>query len=106
MTKMGGNIRRVPVSIYSREYLVRTDETVQHINELAHSLDKKMRRIAGGNANIMEVKVAVLAALTILDEHVKLQAKYEELLAYVTAPADEAPGEEPPENQRTISEYE
>lgn len=86
MAKVGGNVRRIPVNIYNREYLVRTDESVQHINELAHLLDEEMRRISGGNPNIMEVKVAVLAALTVLDKHVKLKKKHEELLSYVTSP--------------------
>lgn len=107
MERVSGNVRRIPVTIYDRDYLVRTDETVQHINHLAHLLDGKMREISGGNPNIMEVKVAVLAALTILDERMKIQDKYEELLTLLgncTDPCIE--DEEKIDGQRTISEYE
>lgn len=79
----GDMVRRVPVTIYDREYLVRTDESVQHINRLAGILDGKMREISGGNPNILEVKIAVLAALTILDEKLKVEEKYEELLGFM-----------------------
>jgi cell division protein ZapA len=107
MERVSGDVRRIPVTIYDRDYLVRTDETVQHINQLAHLLDGKMREISGGNPNIMEVKVAVLAALTILDDRIKIQDKYEELLTYLgncTDPSNEQLEEI--EGQRTILEYE
>ncbi len=107
MEKVSGNVRRVPVTIYDREYLVRTDESVQHINQLAHILDRKMREISGGNPNILEVKVAVLAALTILDEKAKIQAKYEELLGFLTSQENFAQNQnEEDDQQRVIADYE
>lgn len=74
------NIRRVPVTIHHREYLIRTDETVQYINKLAGILDRKMQHISAGNPNISEIKLAVLASLTILDSYSKLRDEHEALL--------------------------
>ncbi len=74
------NIRRVPVTIHHREYLIRTDESVQYINKLAGILDRKMQQISAGNPNISEIKLAVLSALTILDSYSKLRDEHEALL--------------------------
>ena len=73
------NIRRVPVTIHHREYLIRTDESVQYINKLAGILDRKMQHISAGNPNISEIKLAVLSALTILDSYSKLRDEHEAL---------------------------
>ena len=80
MSQLDRNIRRIPVTIYNRDYLIRTDETVEHVNRLAGILDRKMRQISMGNPNAPEIRLAVLAALTVLDEHTRLEEEYKGLL--------------------------
>lgn len=58
------------VEIFGNEYFVKADEQIEvdHVNELAKYVDKKMREIATTTSVVSTAKVAILAALNVADE--------------------------------------
>ncbi len=69
------------VEIFGNEYFVKADAQVEvdHVNELAKYVDKKMREIATTTSVVSSAKVAILAALNIADELFALRAERKEL---------------------------
>jgi cell division protein ZapA len=68
----------IRVVIYDQEYFMRGDLDEAYIQQLARYLDAKMRSIATRTRTVDSLRVAVLAALNVLDEYHQLKAKYEE----------------------------
>lgn len=64
----------VPVEIYGHSYNLRGEGDASYINGLAEFVDQKMREIADKTATVDSLKVAILAALNIADEHFQLQS--------------------------------
>lgn len=58
----------VRVTIYDREYVLRTTGDPERLKALCASLDKRMREIAAATGSVDTLKVAVLAALSIGDD--------------------------------------
>lgn len=60
----------IRVEIYDQIYSIRSDGgSSDYIQELASFVDSKMRDIAKGTMTVDSLKVAILAALHIADEH-------------------------------------
>jgi cell division protein ZapA len=66
--------RVVHVDIIGQRYAVRSDLDPQYIGELASYLDEKMRMAARELASADPVRVAVIAALNIVDELFRARA--------------------------------
>ena len=64
---------RVQVNIYGEEYTVRSDGDVEYIQKVAQYVDDQMRDIAEKMPNKSPGRVAVLAALNITDELLRLR---------------------------------
>jgi len=64
---------RVVVSIFGKEYSLAAEVDPENIKKTAQYLDSKMREVSDNYPNISEARVAVLAALNIADELLKLQ---------------------------------
>jgi cell division protein ZapA len=62
------NSRVVHVDLIGQRYAVRSDLDPQYIGELASYLDEKMRMAARELASADPMRVAVIAALNIVDE--------------------------------------
>ena len=58
----------VKVEIYGQTYAIRGDLDAAYVQKLAEYVDEKMHTIADATATIDTQKVAVLAALAIVDE--------------------------------------
>ncbi len=56
------------VEIYDQFYQIKGAIETDYVKELAAYVDKKMREIAQGSKTVDSLKVAVLAALNIVDE--------------------------------------
>ncbi len=67
----------IRVEIYDQEYQMRGDLDPGYIEELARTVDGKMRAIAERTHTVDSLRVAVLAALNLADECQQLKAKYE-----------------------------
>jgi cell division protein ZapA len=68
----------VSVDIYDQVYTLRGTDP-EHIVRLASLVDEKMRAVAAHGSTVDSLRVAVLAALNISDELIRLRARYETL---------------------------
>jgi cell division protein ZapA len=66
----------VRVKIYDREFALRTTGDPERLQALCASLDKRMRELAASTGSVDTLKVAVLAALSLVDD---LQSARDEL---------------------------
>ncbi len=58
----------ITVTIYGREYSLRTTEDPAYLAELARRVDAQMREAVAGGADSSALRAAVLAALNMADE--------------------------------------
>ena len=70
------NENSISVDIYDQTYNLRGQDT-EYIRGLAEMVDGKMRAVASHGKTVDSLRVAVLAALNIADEHHLLQRKIE-----------------------------
>jgi cell division protein ZapA len=68
----------VRVEIYDQTYQLRGTDP-EYINQLADFVDTKMRIIAQQASTVDSLRVAVLAALNIADEYLRLKQKYDSI---------------------------
>jgi cell division protein ZapA len=68
----------VRVEIYDQTYQLRGTDP-EDINKLADFVDTKMRIIAQQASTVDSLRVAVLAALNIADEYLRLKQKYDSI---------------------------
>jgi len=69
----------IRVAIYDQEYFMRGDLNQEYIQKLAKYLDTRMRSIAERTRTVDTLRVAILAALNVVDEYHQLKARYEEV---------------------------
>jgi cell division protein ZapA len=79
----------IRVVIYDQEYFMRGDLDEAYIQQLARYLDAKMRSIAARTRTVDSLRVAILAALNVLDEYHQLKAKYEQTTQQMDQKVDE-----------------
>lgn len=65
---MADGKRTTDVEIFGAVYPVRGSEDGQYLQELAATVDEKMREIADQVATVDTAKIAILAALNLADE--------------------------------------
>ncbi len=70
---MSGEVNRVVVDIFDIQYNLKGEEPVEHLEELASMVDRKMREINSRNPRLNMSQTAVLAALNIADDYLKLK---------------------------------
>ncbi len=58
----------VRVTIYDREYTLRTPGNPERLRAVCADLDKRMREVASSTGSVDTFKVAVLAALSFADD--------------------------------------
>lgn len=75
--------KRVVVSIFDQEYVVKSHEEEEYIQRLASYLDQKMRDIKRKSPQLTAAKVAVLTALNLTNDFFKVQEEYEELVELI-----------------------
>lgn len=73
-----GTDAAVSVDIYDQVYTLRGTDP-DDIMRLAATVDEKMRAVAAHGSTVDSLRVAVLAALNIADELMRLRARYEML---------------------------
>ena len=68
----------IRVEIYNQTYNIRSDGDSDYISELAEYVDSRMREISSGTLTVDSLKVAILAALYIVDELHRLKNVHEQ----------------------------
>jgi Uncharacterized protein conserved in bacteria len=71
---------KVTVEILGDTYPIKGDVEEERIVRLAAFLDDRMRRIYLANPRLSATKVAVLAALNLADEYMRLDQDYRQLV--------------------------
>ena len=71
---------RLTVEIYGQQYRLSGRASIAQMRMVAGFVDDKMNEIAQGNKRLDTSKIAVLTAVNIADEYLKLRQEYEELL--------------------------
>ncbi len=69
---------KLAVHINGREYTITSGESRAYMLGIADLVDKKMKQIAGGNPELNTALTAVLTALNLADDYVKLKRSYDE----------------------------
>lgn len=75
---MDKNVNLVPVEIYGQTYNLRGEGDTSYITDLAAFVDQKMREVSDHTATVDSLKVAILAALNIADEHFQIKGAQHE----------------------------
>ena len=70
---------RTTVDIYGQQYSVVGTESISHIRLVASIVDEKMREINGKNSNLDISKLAVLTAVNVVHDYIKLKDAYDTL---------------------------
>ncbi|QDI91090.1 cell division protein ZapA [Salicibibacter halophilus] len=65
--------RRTTVTIYGDQYTVISDESKNHVNDVSKHVDAKMREMKRVNPYLDTRRLAVLTAINIADEYLKMQ---------------------------------
>jgi len=71
---------RVEVEIFGEYYTLKGDSSPAQMLKVAQYVNHKMRQLAGRNPKLSKSQVAVLAALNMADELIKLREEYENMV--------------------------
>lgn len=70
----------VKVRIGGEEYSIRGNASEQYIRELGRKVDEKIKEVQQNSPNLTRHQMAILAAINLADELLKVRAEYQELL--------------------------
>ncbi|MCU7557105.1 cell division protein ZapA [Macrococcus capreoli] len=74
---MGEFKNRITVTIYDQHYTILGEDEPSHIRHVASLVDDRIKAIARMSAGLDTSRKAVLAAVNIMDDYVKLQEEHE-----------------------------
>lgn len=74
---------RLTVVIYGKPYHMVGRDSIAHMKKVARHVHEKMMDLADGNPRLDTTKLAVLSALNIADEYLKLKQEYDELVQLI-----------------------
>jgi len=77
MEKKGELENRVEVEIFGEGYILKGAEPPEYLQMLAQYVNKRMRQVVTRNPRLTTVKAAILTALNIADELMRLQKEYD-----------------------------
>jgi len=73
------NRQRIVVDIYGHQYTIVGDENTSHIRTVASLVDSKMKEISESNRYLDANKLAVLTAVNIANDFLKLKDEYNKI---------------------------
>lgn len=74
---------RVTVTVGGEHYTIRGDSEPDRVQKVAAIFDERLRLIERSYPSLSPAKAAVLAALNLTDDYLRLQEDYQQLLAMV-----------------------
>ena len=80
---------RTTVNIGGHEYAIAGVESEEYIHKVAIYVDKKMGEIKASSINLNTTMLAVLTSINVADDLLKLQEKYDELVAELSVAQEE-----------------
>lgn len=76
----GVGMNRVSVRLAGDEYVIRGDDSPQHLEDVAQAVEAKLLEMQETNPKLAKTQLAMLVALTLADELCKLRREHEEVL--------------------------
>ncbi len=70
---------RVPVTICGQSFVLKTDQDMDYVRLLAHTVDERMKEMRKTNPSLTPGKAAILLCLELLDEKNKMDEDYNNL---------------------------
>jgi len=70
---------RIQVKIYNQTYTIIGQESAAHVRLVSGLVDQKMRDIKENNEHLDTSRLAVLTAVNVMNDYIKLQEDYEML---------------------------
>ncbi len=80
---MSENQCKVTVEIFGETYALKGDIEPERVREIAAIVDERMKKIAKSNSRLSPAKVAVLAALNLADDLLRLEQDYNQVILMV-----------------------
>lgn len=74
------DVNKIKAVIYGQDYQIKGKASLDHLRLVALLVDHKMKEIGEGNPRLDLNRVAVLAAVNVADEYLRLRQEYDELL--------------------------
>ncbi|AUS08266.1 MULTISPECIES: cell division protein ZapA [Laceyella] len=71
---------KLSVEIYGQQYNLTGKASPGHMRQVASHVDEKMRQIADKNPRLDTTRLAVLSAVNIADEFLKLKQEHDEIM--------------------------
>lgn len=69
--------RSVKVDIFGHDYILKSDADDNHIQRVAEFVDRKMKEVSTSSNSQTVLNIAILAALNIADEYLKIKDERE-----------------------------
>ncbi len=77
---MSDKPNKVTVHIFGQLYNVKGDQEPDRIRQIARLVNEQMRKLATTNATLTPAEIAVLAALNIADDYLRLEEDYRQIM--------------------------
>lgn len=74
---------KVTVEVFGEYYSLKSDKDAQRVKEIAALVDARMKVISRANSRLSPVKIAVLVALNMAEEYIRLEEDYKQLVKMV-----------------------
>ncbi|WP_046174017.1 cell division protein ZapA [Domibacillus indicus] len=74
-----GQKTRLTVDIYGYQYTIVGTESEYHIRRVTEMVDDKMREIGSRNASLDTQKIAVLTAVNMVNDYLKMEEELEQM---------------------------
>lgn len=71
---------RIYVDINDQQYTIIGRDEPEHIRHIANLVDQKMKEIGSKSAGLDTTRKAVLTAVNVMDDYVKLKQEYDALI--------------------------
>ncbi len=83
MNEEDKNKNRITITIFGQQYKIIGKASSNYMRMVAGYVDEKMKDIAEANPRLDTIKIAVLSAVNIADEYLRLKQEYDELLKLI-----------------------
>lgn len=74
-----GQKTRLTVDVYGSQYTIIGTESEYHIRRVTEMVDDKMREIGSRNASLDTQKIAVLTAVNMVNDYLKMEEELEQM---------------------------
>ncbi|MEN6414458.1 MAG: cell division protein ZapA [Veillonellales bacterium] len=80
---MDEKICKITVEIFGESYALKGDLEAERVKRIAALVDERMKQVAKTDSRLSPSKVAVLAALNLADDFLRLEQDYQQLIQMV-----------------------